>query len=158
MESFGAKKSRNGSEVSLSELLGEGTSTRMGARQKAFMQIDEEMVKALTEEHEVPAEEENGESYLAGYQAALEEMRPRLAGLEHGLPKTGKKDKNGVVRVVHLVCISKSGNRIYFRDMGDQTLDVLKESFTSCYGFKSKKECLAYIDNPGSATSLVKMF
>ena len=146
MESFGAKKSRNGSEVSLSELLGEGTSTRLGPRKRAFQEVDAEIAKIL---------EENDDETVV---EAIEGLRLRVAGLEHGLPKTGKKDKNGVVRVVHLVCISKSGNRIYFRDMGDQTLDVLKESFTSCYGFKSKKECLAYIDNPGSATSLVKMF
>lgn len=146
MESFGAKKSRNGSEVSLSELLGESASTRLGPRKRAFQEVDAEIAKIL---------EENDDETVV---EAIEGLRLRVAALELGLPKVGKKDKNGVVRVVHLVCISKSGNRIYFRDMGDQTLDVLKESFTSCYGFKSKKECLAYIDNPGSATSLVKMF
>jgi hypothetical protein len=158
MESFSAKSKRNGSEVSLSELMGDGTSTRIGARQKAFMQIDEELVKALTEENEVPVDVADGEAYLMGYHNAIEEMRPRLAALEHGLPKVGRKSKDGVVKVVHLVCISKSGNRIYVKDLGEGMMEALKESFVSCYGFKTKAFALAYVDNAAMLDNSIKMF
>jgi hypothetical protein len=146
MESFSAKSKRNGSEGSLSELLGEGTSTRLGPRKRAFQEFDAEVVKAI--------EEELNEDVVE----ALEVLRGRVAALENGAPKVGKKDKNGVVKVIHLVCISKSGNRIYFRDMGPDTLDVLKESFTGCYGFKAKKDALAYIDNASMLDNSIKMF
>lgn len=151
MESFGAMKGkRNGSEISLSELMGEGGSTRVGARQKAFSQVDAEIAVVL--------EEWSGDEENAIVVEALETLRTRIAALEHGLPKVGKREKNGVVKVVHLVCISKSGNRIYVKDLGDGMLEALQESFVSAFGFKAKKEALAYVDSASMLGAGIKMF
>ena len=146
MESFAALKGKkNGSEVSLSELLGE-KSTRIGARKKAYQEFDAEIARTLEEELNDDVVE------------ALEALRGRVAALEDGPPKVGRKTKDGVVKVIHLVCISKSGNRIYVKDLGDGMMDTLKESFVSCYGFKSKKDSLAFVDNALMLDNSIKMF
>jgi hypothetical protein len=148
MDSFTALmkgSKRNGSEISFDDMLGGGGgSTRLGPRKRAFQEVDVAIASAIEgEENEAVVE-------------VLEGLRVRVAALELGVPKGGVRGKNGVSKVLHLVCVSKSGNRIYFRDMGEGTMETLQESFASCYGFKAKKEALDYIDT-GTGNAL-KMF
>lgn len=133
METF-AKQS-NLHLVSNSEEGAEGKK-RIGAREKAFAEVDLAFKKALEEDWE------------------MLDLRAYIASLKDG--NASKDEEGNLVQVVkYCVAISKSGNRLYFSNV---PLNVLKEDFFSALSFKSKKDALLFISKTADANTGSKLF
>jgi hypothetical protein len=118
----------------LSSLLGGRTSTllsldggegkvRKGARISAFDQFAEACVKAEAEGMTIPE--------LAEYVESLRD------------PATAPGTKNGKVKSLHAVGISKKGNHVYVQT---PTPRDLEENFQSAFVFARKKDALSAVD------------
>lgn len=106
----------------------EGVKHRIGARRRAFAQVDAAFDRAQAE----------------GWD--MDTLRAHIVSLENvASNEVGGGGKTVVIKVRHLVGLSKTGNRIYLNNHKGE-VDALKSDFSELYSFRTRNGAMYYVD------------